>query len=74
MAGGGAVPDTVGSGVQGVLKLAVTCRWAGPGPSWSQGGSGLLWAGWVHKLQDCGFLLFFFLNLIFILYWSIIDL
>lgn len=52
---GGPVPDTVGSGVQGVLKLAVTFWWAGPGPSWSHGGPGLLWACWVRGLQECGF-------------------
>ena len=33
----GLVPDTVGLGVWGILKLVLNCSWAGPGPSWFQG-------------------------------------
>ena len=33
----GAVLDTVEYGVWHVLKVALACYWAGPGPRWSQG-------------------------------------
>lgn len=33
LVGYGDIPDTVGSRVQGILKLGLACYWAWPGPS-----------------------------------------
>lgn len=42
-------PGTVGHGVEGVLKLVLTCQWTGQGLGDPRVRSGLLPRGWVFN-------------------------
>ena len=56
--GGGLVPDTVGFGVWGILKLVLASSGQARGLAGPWVGPALLWVAWICRLCDCTSLAF----------------